>query len=155
MMHKRFLAITFLAVGLLFSQTSNHLIASLCPHLRSGRAACEVQIAQPVAAHEHSGHVQTESVKTESTREHNTDEYALGQPTEPCKHCAIHSKSGRDAGSLTPTQGAKRIDHLKLPLLVHRILVVPTSFVITLIARSHGPPGYRAPGNILLNIFRI
>lgn len=154
-MHKRVLAITILAVVLLFSQVSNLLIASLCSHLRSGLASCQTQVTQPASTHEHMGHEQMGSMESESTPEQNADENALGQYPERCKHCAMHSRSAADPISLRETEAAKRLGHLQLPLIISRVVSVPTTFVTILTARSHGPPGYRAPRHILINIFRI
>jgi hypothetical protein len=154
-MHKRFLVITILAVALLFSQVSNLLIASLCPHLRSGFISCEIQVSQPIVSHEHMGHEQMESMETESTSEQNTYGNALDQPTEPCKHCAVHSRSGADPSSLRETEAAKRSIYLELPLIISRVVSVSPSFVTILSARAHGPPGYQRPRHILINTFRI
>jgi hypothetical protein len=154
-MHKRFLATTVLTVALLFSQVSNLLIASLCPHLRSGLASCEMQVMQPTVSHEHMGHEQMESIETESTSEQNADEDVLGQPTGKCPHCVLHSRTTTNAVSLKESEVAKRssdaIVYSTSSSVAHVIaspLAVPSS-------RAHGPPGDNTPRHILINIFRI
>jgi len=154
-MHKRFLANVVLAVAFLFSQGGNFLIASLCPHFGSGLGSCEMQVTQPAVSDEHLDHMQMESTETESTPEQSAEANALGQPTEPCKHCAVHSGSAPDASSLRVAEAAKRSGHLTLPLTVSRVASVPASFVPILSARAHGPPGELTPRHILINIFRI
>ncbi len=154
-MHKRFLPTTVLAVAFLFGQGGNFLIASFCPHLGSGLASCEMQVMQPAASGEHMGHRQMESMESESTPEQNAGGNALGKPTEPCRHCAVHSRSTPDASLLREIEAEKRSGHLNLPLIVTRVFSVPTSFEPILSARAHGPPGELTPRHILINIFRI
>lgn len=154
-MHKRFLTTAFLAVAFLFSQGGTFLIASLCPHLGSGLASCEMQVTQAAAIDEHEGHMQMESMEMESTPEQSADDNVLGQPTKPCEHCAVHSRSGPDASLLRVTEAGKHSGHLALPPLVSRVVSVPTSFVTVLSARAHGPPGDSTRRHVLINIFRI
>lgn len=154
-MHKRFLASVVLAVAFLFSQGGNFLIASLCPHLGSVLASCEMQVTQPVASHEHMDHMQMESMETESTQEQIADGDSFGRPNEPCQHCAVHSRSGPDASLLRVVEAPTRSVHLTSPLVISRVVTVPTSFLTVLSARAHGPPGESTPRHILINIFRI
>lgn len=154
-MQKWFLTIALVSVAVLFSQGGDFLIASLCPHVRSGLASCNIQVTKATASHEHMDHRQMASMETESTPENNADGNALDRPAEPCNHCAVHSRAAADPGSLRESETAKRSGHLKLPLTVSRFVSVPTSVVILPSARAHGPPGELTPRHILINIFRI
>lgn len=156
-MHKRFLATNVLAVALLFNQGSNFLIASLCPHLRSGLASCETQVSQPAVTHEHEhmGHMQMESTEPEPTIEQNSGGNALDQPVGKCLHCAVHSRRTSNTISLRVAEAAKRSIDLSIPLTCWSGLAVAASPVAALISRAHGPPGYQCPRHILINTFRI
>lgn len=154
-MHKRFLTIIVLAVALLFNQGSNFLIASLCPHLRSGLASCETQVSQRAVSHEHMGHMQMGSTEPEPKIEQNTGGNALGQPMGECKHCAVHSRTTSNSISLREAEPARRSIDLTIPPTCWSVLAVAASPAATLISRAHGPPGYQCPRHILINTFRI
>lgn len=153
-MHKRFVATTVLAIALLFSQGGNFLIASLCPHLRSSMASCELQLAERSMSHEEMGHMHTQSTERTAT-EQNFDGIALGRPTGECSHCAVHSGTTSSTISLRETEAAKRVGDLNIPLTFSRVAPVVTSPLVMLTARAHGPPGEAIPRHLLLNVFRI
>jgi hypothetical protein len=154
-MHKRFLATTVLVVALLFSQEGNLLIASLCPHFRSGLASCEMQVMQLTVSHEHMGHGQMESMETESTSEQNADGNALGQPTGKCSHCALHSRTTPNAVSLKESEVAKRSSDAIITATFSGVAHIIASPLAVPSSRAHGPPWDNTPRHILINIFRI
>lgn len=151
-MHKRFLATTVLATALLFSQGGNFLVAALCPHLQSGMASCETQLADAPMAHEDMGHTEMHHEPPS-----NLDPYAvaLGQPTGPCSHCAVHSRKNPNTASFRETEAAKHSVDPNIPLHFSRVAPVTVTPVAVLTSRAHGPPGESTPRHILINIFRI
>lgn len=151
-MHKRFLATTFLATALLFSQGGNFLVGALCPHLRSGMASCGTQLAEPTMSHEGMGHM---GMSHEAAPNPDPDAVALGQPIGSCPHCAVHSRTTPNTASLRETEAAKRSVHLDIPLQVSKVAPVTQSPVAVLTSRAHGPPGDPTPRYILINSFRI
>ncbi len=151
-MHKRFLATTVLATALLFSQGGNFLVAALCPHLQSGMASCETQLAESTMSHEDMGHM---GMGHESASNLNSDAGAFGQPIKPCSHCAVHSRTNPNTASLRETEAAKRSADLSIPLPFSRVSPVSVPTVSVLTSRAHGPPGQPTPRHILINIFRI
>ena len=151
-MHKRFLATTVLATALLFSQGGNFLVAALCPHLQSGMASCETQLAEPTMSHEDMGHM---GMGHESASNLNSDAGAFGQPIGPCSHCAVHSRTNPNTASLRATEAARRSVDLNIPLHFSRVAPVTVAPVAVLPSRAHGPPGESTPRHILINIFRI
>jgi hypothetical protein len=154
-MHQRFLATTVLGVALLFSQGGSFLVAALCPHLQSGMASCETQLADPAMSHEDMGHTGHMEMEQEPPSQAVVDVTALGQPIGPCSHCAVHSRTNPNSASLRQAEVAKRSIDLNIPLQVSRVAPVAASPVRVLISRAHGPPGDPAPRYILINIFRI
>ncbi len=151
-MHKRFLATTVLATALLFSQGGNFLIAALCPHLQSGMASCETELAEPTMSHEGMGHM---GMEHETGSNLDPEAVAMGQPIGPCPHCAVHSRTNPNTASLRETEAAKRSVDLNIPLHFSRVVPVTVSPVVVLTSRAHGPPGEATPRHILINIFRI
>lgn len=151
-MHKRFLATTFLATALLFSQGGNFLVGALCPHLRSGMASCGTQLAEPTMSHEGMGHM---GMSHESAPNPDPDAVALGQPMVPCSHCAVHSGTNPNTASLRETEAVKRSFNLNTPHSFPGVPPVSVPPVSVLTSRAHGPPGERAPRHILISIFRI
>ncbi len=151
-MHKRFLATTVLATALLFSLGGSFLVAALCPHLQSGMASCEAQLAKPTMSHEDMGHM---GMGHESASNLNSDASAFGQPTKPCSHCAVHSRTNPNTASLRATEAANRSVDLNIPLNFSRVAPVTVSPAAVLTSRAHGPPGDSTPRHILINIFRI
>jgi hypothetical protein len=151
-MQKRFFATTILAGALLFSQGGSFLIAALCPHLQSGMASCETQLADPAMSHEDMGHM---GMEHESAPNSDPDSVALGQPIGPCSHCAVHSRTSQNTASLRQAEAAKRSIDLNIPHQVSSVAPVAASPVPVLISRAHGPPGDPGPRHILINIFRI
>ncbi|MGI8735008.1 MAG: hypothetical protein ACR2LM_17105 [Pyrinomonadaceae bacterium] len=154
-MHKRFLVTTLLGIALLFSQGGNFLVGALCPHLRSAAASCDMQVSETEMSHEEMGHVGMDSMENEPAAKHDNEADALGQPTKPCSHCAVHSRSSSNAISLRETDTPKRSADLSIPLTVSTIVPVSTSSAAVLTSRAHGPPGELRPRHILINIFRI
>lgn len=154
-MYKRLLATTVLAVSLLFSQGGNLLIAALCPHLRSGMAACEPQGSAPLMSHQDMGHMGHMQMESEPASEPNGNTFVLHQPTGPCSHCAVHSRTTPNAVSLRDTEVAKRSIDLSIPLHSSRVGRVAVSNVAVLTSRAHGPPGEAVSRHVLINIFRI
>ncbi|MBA3255124.1 MAG: hypothetical protein H0T64_00550 [Pyrinomonadaceae bacterium] len=153
-MHKRFLATTILGIALLFSQGGNFLVGALCPHLRSAAASCDMQVSETEMSHEEMGHAGMDSMDNEPSAQPNDAAAALGQPTKPCSHCAVHSRSSSNAISLRETD-TKRSAELGIPLTVSTIVPVATPGAPVLSSRAHGPPGLLRPRHILINIFRI
>ncbi|MGI9067967.1 MAG: hypothetical protein ACR2HX_16395 [Pyrinomonadaceae bacterium] len=151
-MHKRFLAHTVLGIALLFSQGGTFLVAALCPHLQSGMASCETQLAVPTMSHEDMGHM---GMEHEPVSNVSADALAVGQPIGPCSHCAVHSRTNPNPNSLRETETPKRSVELSIPLQVSRVAPVAASPVAVLTSRAHGPPGDPTPRHILINIFRI
>ncbi len=161
-MHKRFLVTTFLGIALLFSQGGIFLVGALCPHLRSAAASCDMQVSATEMSHEEMGHMDMGSMTNEPAAQHddsaaqpNTEVEAIGQPTKPCSHCAVHSRSSSNAISLRETDTPRRSAHSAIPLTVSTLLPVVTSRAAVLTFRAHGPPGDLRPRHILINIFRI
>ncbi|MGH9904821.1 MAG: hypothetical protein ACRD8U_04450 [Pyrinomonadaceae bacterium] len=158
-MHKRFLVTTILGIVLLFSQGGNFLVGALCPHLRSAAASCDMQVSEVEMSHEgmsheEMGHMDMDSINEPAVRQDNEAD-ALGQPTKPCSHCAVHSRSSSNAISLRETDTPKRSADSAIPLAVPTIVQVVTSSAPILTSRAHGPPGDATPRHILINIFRI
>jgi hypothetical protein len=154
-MHKRFLAISGLTASLLFTQGGYFLVAAFCPHLRSGMASCETVRAEPPMSHEDMGHMGHMEMQHEPASQPNPDALALGQPTGPCSHCAVHSRRIPTTVSLRETEGVKRSGDLNIPLNSSRVAPVSVSPVAVLTSRAHGPPGEAIPRHVLINIFRI
>ena len=161
-MHKRFLVTTFLGIALLFSQGGIFLVGALCPHLRSASASCDMQVSASEMVHEDMGHMDMGSMANQpaakqnsSAEQPNTEADALGQPTKPCSHCAVHSRSSSNAISLRGTDTPKRSADLSIPLTVSTIVPVVASSAAVLTSRAHGPPGELRPRHLLINIFRI
>ena len=151
-MHKRFLATTVLAIALLLSQGGNFLVAALCPHLQTGMASCEAQLAKPTMSHEDLGHMEMEH---EAVSNGDPDAFAFGQPIGPCSHCAVHSRTNPNTASLRATEAANRSVDLNIPLNFSRVAPVTVSPAAVLTSRAHGPPGDSTRRHILINIFRI
>lgn len=156
-MPKRFLVTTVLAAALLFSQGGNLLVAALCPHLQSGMASCETKLSEPTMSHEDMGHMDVGHMDKQDETQPDVDSNAvsLGQPTGPCSHCAVHSRTNPNTASLRQAEAAKRSMDLNIPLQVSGVAPVAASPVPVLISRAHGPPGDPTPRHILINIFRI
>jgi hypothetical protein len=154
-MHKRFLIPVLVAVAFLVSEGGGFLNAFLCPHFRLGLASCERQVKELTASHGHMEHKQTKSMNAESTPIKKSDRNAVGQPADPCGHCAIHSGATTDPSSLRENQAAKRSSHLNLSPTVSEVDSAPSSFLTTPSARAHGPPRELIPRHILISIFRI
>jgi hypothetical protein len=154
-MHKRFLAATFVATALLFSQGGSFLVAALCPHMQSGTASCMSQSAEPTMSHEDMGHMDHMQMEQEPESEPDSSASALSQPASPCPHCAVHSGTTPRSASLRETEVAKRSLDFSIPLQVPKVVPVAPATVAVLISRAHGPPGDPTPRHILINIFRI
>jgi len=154
-MDKRFLINTLLGVALLFSQGGNFLVGALCPHLRSAAASCDMQVSETEMSHEGMGHAGMGSMSSEPAAQPNDEADALGQPTKPCSHCAVHSRSSSNAISLREADGPRRSADLTIPLTVSTIVPVASSTAPALTSRAHGPPGQSTARHILLNVFRI
>lgn len=154
-MYKRLLATTILLVSLLFSQGGNLLIAALCPHLRSGIAACERQGSALLMSHEDMGQMGHMQMESEPASEPDPNTFVLREPIGPCSHCAVHSRTTPNAVSLRDTDVAKRSIDLSIPLQFSRVGRVAVSPVAVLTSRAHGPPGEAIPRHILINSFRI
>ncbi len=154
-MHKRFLAHAVLGIALLFSQGGSFLIAALCPHLQSGVASCETQLSESTMSHEDMGHMGHMEMEPEPATQPSAGVATLGQPIDPCSHCAVHSRKSPNTASLRQADVAKRSVDLKTPLQVFRVAPVAASPAPVLTSRAHGPPGDPTPRHILINIFRI
>lgn len=157
-MHTRFVATTVLGIALLFSQGGNFLVASLCPHLRSGMSSCESQPVAPTVSHHDMGHMEMEHETTSppaADPHHDFNSVALSQQHGPCSHCAVHSRTIPRTASLRETEAAKKSTQLSLPIRSFRVAPVTESGVAVLNSRAHGPPGDPTARYILINIFRI
>lgn len=154
-MTKRLVSTTFLSFALLFGQAGIFLIAALCPHLRSGMASCETQSAGVPMSHEDMGHMGQMEMEPEPAAQPDAGVATLGQPIDPCSHCAVHSRKTPNTASLRQGEVAKRSVDLNIPLQVFRVAPVAASSAPVLTSRAHGPPGDPTPKYILINIFRI
>ncbi len=159
-MHTRFIANTVLGIALLFSQGGTFLVAAFCPHLQSGMASCETQLADPTMsnedmAHEDMGHMGHMEMAQNPKSDPDPDAIALGQPNGPCSHCAFHSRKNPNTASLTKAEAAKRSVDLNIPHQVSRVNPIAASPIPVLSSRAHGPPWEPSPRYILINIFRI
>ena len=153
-MHKRFLASTLLAVGLLFSQGGNFLVASLCPHLRFGQTPCDTHVFESTMSHDDMGNMSMDSMH-ESASNPDPNAVALGEPVGLCTHCAAHSRTTPNAVSLREIEASKRSGSFPIPDAVPNVVSVEMSSIAILTSRAHGPPGETTPRHILINIFRI
>ena len=154
-MHKRFLAISVVGVTLLFGQVGNFLIAALCPHLRTGIPYCATHVAQPMALHHDMGDMQMDSEETEPSPPASTESISSDNPSGPCSHCAVHSRTTSNVMSLKETEVVKGSADLTVPVRVEGVVSVNTSPSAVWASRAHGPPGNATTRYILINIFRI
>lgn len=154
-MPKRFLATTLLATALLFSQGGNLLVAALCPHLRTDMASCEKQASGALMSHEDMGHMGDGQMEHEAAFRPSGEAVALGQPTDPCSHCAVHSRTSSNTALFRASEAVKRSVAHSIPVPVSRVAPVPLSLVPVPTSRAHGPPGDSTSRHILINIFRI
>lgn len=165
-MHKRFLASTVLA-ALLFSQSSNLLLAALCPHLQSPQVSCTKHFAESTMSHDDMGDMHMDSMEhmdsmddhIAATHEPAFDRFpnavALGQPVGLCTHCAAHSRTTPTSVSFTEIEASKRSGSFAVPQVVPKVVSVEMSSLAALTLRVHGPPGETTPRHVLINIFRI
>lgn len=153
-MQQRFLATTVLTAALLFSLGGNFLTAALCPHLRSTQAACEPHAAEPAMSHEGMGDMHVESME-EPVSNPDLNAIALGQPIQPCSHCAAHSRTTPNAVSQREIEASKRSGNIAIPDAVPTVVSVNPLSVAVVTSRAHGPPGTAIPRHILINIYRI
>ncbi|HYJ89653.1 MAG TPA: hypothetical protein VEW46_26560 [Pyrinomonadaceae bacterium] len=154
-MHKRLVANTVLSIALLFSQGGILLVAALCPHLQSGVASCETKLDESAMSHEDMGHMGHMEMEQEPASHPDADVAILGQPINPCSHCAVHSRTSPNTASLRQAEAAKRSVDLNIPVQFSRVAPFAASPVAVLTTRAHGPPGDPTPRHILINIFRI
>jgi len=151
-MHKRFLAISVLGFALLFAQGGTLLIASLCPHLQSGRVHCETRTAEPDMSHEEMGHMEMEQ---EVAPNPDQNAFSMGPPTNPCSHCAVHSRKDQNPASVRLTEVPQRSGDLSFPLRLYGVAPLILTPVAVLSSRAHGPPGDPTTRYILISAFRI
>lgn len=151
-MHKRFVAITAIAIAVLFGQVGNFLVASLCPHLQSAITSCGTQIAEPRVSHEDMGHSGMEHA---SGPDIGSQAVTLGPANGPCSHCAVHSRTNPNSSSLREIEAVKRFVDPSVSLDFSRVAPITEAPVAVLTSRSHGPPGEHTARHILINIFRI
>lgn len=154
-MHKQFVAAIVLGVALLFSQGAPVLVAALCPHLRSPAASCFTEMPASATSHDNMDHMDMDPGESEPVANENAEAITVDQPVKACPHCAIHSGSSSNPGSLRETETAKRASDLNIPVTVEQVLSdrPPSSSLVT--TRSHGPPGELIPRHLLINVFRI
>ncbi|HVQ38734.1 MAG TPA: hypothetical protein VMS31_14445, partial [Pyrinomonadaceae bacterium] len=81
--------------------------------------------------------------------------FALGQPIDPCSHCAFHSRTSPNTASLRQAEPAQRSVDFNIPLPVSKVAPVTASPVTALTLRAHGPPGDPSHRYLFINIFRI
>ena len=153
-MHKRYLATTVLALAVVFSQTGSFVIAALCPHLSSKARSCDSQ-APAESAHHDMDHMQMESTGPQFTLTTDSTAAAVTEPIGSCKHCAVHSRTSPNTGSLGEWSIPQRSVDLTISLPVAKVTAVPTLPVVVLPSRAHGPPRNKISRHVLLSIFRI
>ena len=160
-MHKRLVSTAVLGIALLFSQGANILVAALCPHLRSPAVACMPQTPESADSDEHMDHMEMNSTESEFVSGAPSDStevfegVAFSQPTGPCPHCAMHSRSSSNPASFREIETARRASDLNTPLLVEPVVVEHESAGPSVASRAHGPPGDQLPRHVLINVYRI
>lgn len=150
-MSMRFLTTTVLA-AFLFSQGGNFLVASLCPHLRSATASCNVPPAETTLSHEDMGHA---GMDHPSAFNPDPNAVTAGHDNGPCSHCAVHSGKNPTPASLRQTEAPRRSAYLSIPLYFSTVAPVIVGPAAVLTSRAHGPPGESTARYILISIFRI
>lgn len=133
-------------------------MAALCPHLKSGMASCEASASESgheAMSHEDMGHMGHAEMEHEHASQANPDSFALTQPVDPCRHCAVHSRKNQNTASLRETEVAKRPTDLNIPLEFPQIAPSSVGAFPVVTSRAHGPPGDSTRRHILINIFRI
>jgi hypothetical protein len=156
-MLRQFILTSLLGLALLFSQGGVLVVAALCPHLSLATPICDVSNGQPAMDHAHMAEPDVDRrLPLEEDVSHAIDVGAvLGQPGEPCSHCAVHSRTNPSPASLRQSDVAKRSVDFNIQLHPPRIGPVTVSLVPVLISRAHGPPGDLTSRHILISIFRI
>jgi hypothetical protein len=164
-MHRRFLAVTVLAVTVLFSQGGGSLIAAFCPHLTSIRASCHTNVSEEKVSHDHIDQIDG-MVMGETDSIHSMDEpiananpdpgaLAVGQPVGWCPHCSVHAPTTLNAVSPRGVEPSKRSGGVLIPDAAQPEVTAEESFAAFLTSRAHGPPDVNTPRHILLNVYRI
>ena len=151
-MHKRFVAISLLGFALLFAQGGSFLIASLCPHLQSRKGSCETRMTEQAMSHEEMGHSEMER---EIAPNPDQNAVAIGSSSDPCSHCAVHSRKDQNASSPRKTELPQRSGDLIIALATSSVAPLIEIPVAVLSSRAHGPPEPSTPRYILISIFRI
>lgn len=154
-MVKRFLTATGLAAAILFSQSSNFLIAALCPHLQPEATHCKAPAAESLMSHHDIGQAQVHRSKTEPRTKPVASQVTLGVPKGLCSHCSLHSQTTSNAGTLRGTAPVQRTNDLTIPVSGPAPVSVAASPIAVVPSRAHGPPGNQTSRHILINIFRI
>ena len=147
-MNKRFVAVTMLALAVLFSQAGGTVLAAICPHLRSLNNACHEMAA--VTEHQTMNHAPAEA----SSESAKGDAIQTNDPGVLCNHCAVHSRNNRDESVVQLPNVASRADDLITSSSLS-LAAPPPPQAATWIAKAHGPPGSNAPLHVLISVFRI
>ena len=148
-MKKRFVAVTTLALTVLFSQGGGSSLAAICPHLRSLANTCH-EMPGAVAGHNQSHHSNAQP----STEQAGGDALETNDYAAPCNHCAVHSRTKRDDFLLQPPNLGQLSNDLTTPAPL-TATASPEGQTVSWIARAHGPPGDNGPLYLLINVFRI
>lgn len=154
-MSKRFLTTTGLAAAILFSQSSNFLIAALCPHLQPELNHCKAQPAENSMSHHDTDHAQVQRSKTEPRTKPVASHVSLGVPKGLCSHCSLHSQTTSNAATLGGNAVAQRTYDLTIPVSGTPPVSIAASPIALVPSRAHGPPGGQTSRHILYNTFRI
>ena len=152
LMSKRLISTTLLSFALLFAQGGSFLIASLCPHLRTGVMRCDTPAEEPAMDHQHMADMQMDQ---------ETDEYlfnphvsAFNRPAGTCNHCAVHSRTTSSVFSVRHVEASKRAAIVGA-IAFSRLQPTIRQHQERLTGRSHGPPGEPVSRYILIDVFRI
>jgi hypothetical protein len=147
-MNKRFVAVTMLALAVLYSQGGGTVLAAICPHLRSLNNTCH----DMAAGTEH--HTMSHAPAETSSEPAKGDAVEANDPGMFCNHCAVRTRNKRDESVLQqPNLTQRGSDVITLTPLF--IVAYPPAHAATWVARAHGPPGSNAPLHVLINFFRI
>ncbi|HEV2834551.1 MAG TPA: hypothetical protein VGW58_04485 [Pyrinomonadaceae bacterium] len=152
-MKKRFVAVTTLALTVLFSQGGGSSLAAICPHLRSLANTCH-EMPGAVAGHNQSHHANVKVSAELRTEQAVGDAVETNDYAAPCNHCAVHSRNKRDDFLLQPPNLGQLSNDLTTPAPL-TATASSAGQTVTWIARAHGPPGDNGRLYLLINVFRI
>jgi len=138
-MKRRFVAIVFVALAVLFCQ-SGVILAAICPHLRAQHESC---------------HAMSHAGEMPEMQSANGAAFETSDAGATCNHCLIHARNKRDDSAVEQANASQRAADVSvapsLPTANPPALTKPLMWV----AKAHGPPGDTGPLYVLLNVFRI